>query len=85
MIFQQLACPSVTHTRNDAARIPLCAKPPAQALVALLASLSDSIISEATCQALFEAKHVGDVVARASSFVLDLPPLHRDVFVYLVG
>lgn len=57
---------------------------PSQALIALLASLSVPIVPENVCQALSGAEEVGDIGARARSFVLDLPPLHRDVFVYLV-
>ena len=55
-----------------------------QALVALLAGLSAPIVPEDVCRPLSEVTSVGDIGATARSFVLDLPPLHRDVFVYLV-
>lgn len=57
---------------------------PHQALVALLASLSVPIVPENVCQTLSGAKDVSDIGARSRSFVFDLPPLHRDVLVYLV-
>lgn len=58
--------------------------PSPQALVVLLESLSVPVVPEGVCQAFSGYKDAGDIGARARSFILDLPPLHRDVFVYLV-
>ena len=59
-------------------------KPLPQALVSLLASLSIPVVPERVCRAASEAGDAVDMGARVRSFTADLPPVHRDVLVYLV-